>query len=303
MPRGYHCIKAGLLALGVCVLACGAAPAAPATNAAPLRIVTSFYPLYITTLNIVAGVPGVSLKNLTRPTTGCLHDYQLTPAELRALADADVFIVNGAGLESFLTKVMAHTTNLTVVTASQGLDLLRDEHGVNPHVWVSISGAIGQARAIAAALAARDPRNALAYQRNCAAYVAQLAALRAEMQAGLSSATTRTIITFHEAFPYFAREFDLRIAAVIEREPGSEPNPRELAATIQLVRKTGVTALCTEPQYSARAAAAIARECGATVYLLDPAATGPQTNAAYLMIMRQNLATLQRALNAAPQNQ
>ncbi|MCX7002933.1 MAG: metal ABC transporter substrate-binding protein [bacterium] len=219
MPHGYHCIRAGLLALGACVLAWGAAPAAPATNAAPLRIVTSFYPLYITTLNIVAGVPGVSLKNLTRPTTGCLHDYQLTPAELRALADADVFIVNGAGLESFLTKVMAHTTNLTVVTASQGLDLLRDEHGVNPHVWVSIRGVIGQARVIATALAVRDPRNAPEYQRNCAAYVAQLAALRTEMQAGLSGATTRTIITFHEAFPYFAREFGLRVAAVVEREP------------------------------------------------------------------------------------
>ncbi len=299
MLRCHHCVWAGLMALGASVLARGAAPAGPATNPAPLRIVTSFYPLYISTLNIVDGVPGVLLKNLTRPTTGCLHDYQLTPAELRALADADVFIVNGAGMESFLNNVIEHTTNLTVISASQGLNLLRDEHGVNPHVWVSISGAIGQVRTIAAALAMRDPRHAPVYQRNCAAYVAQLAALRAEMQAGLSGATARTIITFHEAFPYFAHEFDLRIAAVIEREPGSEPNPRELAATIQLVRKTGVTALCAEPQYSARAAATIARECGATVYLLDPAVTGPLTKDAYLTIMRQNLATLQRALNTA----
>jgi len=282
------------------VLAQGSEPVGPASNPAPLRIVTSFYPLYITTLNIVDGVPGVTLKNLTRPTTGCLHDYQLTPAELRALADADVFIVNGAGMESFLAKVIAHTSNLTMVTASQGLDLLRDEHGVNPHVWVGISGAIGQARVIAAALAARDPRNAAAYQRNCAAYVAQLAALRADMQAGLSGATTRTIITMHEAFPYFAREFDVRIAAVIAREPGSEPNPRELAKTIQLVRATGVTALCAEPQYATRAAATIARESGATVYLLDPAVTGPLTKDAYLTIMRRNLATLQQALHAVP---
>jgi zinc transport system substrate-binding protein len=281
-----------------CVLATGAAPADLAANPAPLRIVTSFYPLYISTLNIVDGVPGVSLRNLTRPTTGCLHEYQLTPAELRALADADVFIVNGAGMESFLEQVIAHTTHLTVITASQGLDVLRDAHGVNPHVWVGIRGAIGQARTIAAALAMRDPRHAPAYQRNCTAYVAQLTALRAEMQAGLSGATTRTIVTFHEAFPYFAREFDLRIAAVIEREPGSEPNPRELAETIQLVRTAGVTALCAEPQYSARAAAAIARECGATVYLLDPAVTGPMTKDAYLTIMRRNLATLQQALHS-----
>ena len=120
------------------------------------------------------------------------------------------------------------------------------------------------------------------------------------MLAGLSGATTRTIITMHEAFPYFAREFDLRIAAVIEREPGSEPNPRALADIIQVVRKTGVTALCAEPQYSARTAATIARECGATVYVLDPAVTGPPTTDAYLTIMRRNLATLQQALGAAP---
>jgi zinc transport system substrate-binding protein len=266
------------------------------TNTPVLRVVTSFYPLYVTTLNIVDGVPGVTLRNLTRPTAGCLHDYQLTPAEMRALAEAGVFIINGAGMESFLAKATNHLPALTVINASAGLELLREAHGMNPHVWVSVRGAIGQARAITAGLCARDPRHAAAYQRNAAAYIAQLEALRAELQVGLSGATTRTIITFHEAFPYFAHEFGLTVAAVIEREPGSEPNPRELADTIALVRTTGVTTLCAEPQYSARAAQAIARETGARVYLLDPAVTGPPQKDAYLTIMRANLATLQRAL-------
>ena len=70
-------------------------------GAAPFRIVTSFYPIYITILNVAKNVPGVQVVNLTPPFAGCLHDYQLAPRDMKILAGADVFVINGAGMESF----------------------------------------------------------------------------------------------------------------------------------------------------------------------------------------------------------
>lgn len=66
-----------------------------------IKIVTSFYPIYIETLNVTKGIDGVVVENMTKPQTGCLHDYQMTPADMKKLENADVFIANGAGMESF----------------------------------------------------------------------------------------------------------------------------------------------------------------------------------------------------------
>ena len=70
-----------------------------------LTVVTSCYPMYIAALNIVDGVEGVRLENLSEPQTGCLHDFQLTPEDMKLLSTADVFVTNGGGIESFMSDV------------------------------------------------------------------------------------------------------------------------------------------------------------------------------------------------------
>jgi len=265
-------------------------------NAAGLRIVTSFYPIYLATLNVARDVPGVEVINMTRPLTGCLHDYQLTPDDLVGLGKADIFIVNGAGMEAFLDKAVQQVPRLKLIQASDGIALMSTAGVINPHIWVSVSLHMQQVENIAADLARLDPDHAALYRKNAACYRAKLDTLRTAMRAGLQNVRTRDIITFHEAFPYFAREFGLNVVAVIEREPGSEPSARELAHAITLVRQTGVQAIFAEPQYSAKAAETIARETGATVYRLDPVVTGPMAPDAYLAIMQANLRTLAQAL-------
>jgi zinc transport system substrate-binding protein len=286
-----------LLALGAW-LAAAALPAQPASQ--PVQIVTSFYPMYVATLNVAAGLPGVQVVNMTRPVTGCLHDYQLAPEDMITLTTAAVFVVNGAGMESFLDKAVRHNRSMAVVDASAGIELIRGggagEGDVNPHVWVSVSDHLRQVANIAAGLAKADPARAARYAANAAAYGTQLEALRAEMHEALAAARGRPIVTFHEAFPYFAREFELRVVAVVEREPGSEPNAQELAATIRTVRTAGVRALFAEPQYPVKAAELIARETQAKVYTLDPVVSGPLQADAYLVIMRRNLRVLREAL-------
>jgi len=300
-PVPLFLITALLLSSVILLSACGGQSPAPEkkTDGKTLTIVTSFYPIYISAMNVAKDVPGVNVVNMTQQTTGCLHDYQLIPDDLKTLSEAQVFIINGAGMEAFMDKVVSQLPNLKIIEASKGIPLIKGEgeEGDNPHVWVSISNDIQQTKNIGLQLAALDPDHAAQYSANTTAYVGQLEELQARMHQTLDGIKNRDIITFHEAFPYFAQEFKLNIVAVIEREPGSEPSAAELAETIETVRESNIKALFAEPQYPTKAAETIANETGAKVFILDPVVTGPMEPDAYIKIMEANLKILEEALN------
>jgi len=264
-----------------------------------IKIVTSFYPIYIETLNVTKGIDGVVVENMTKPQTGCLHDYQMTPADMKKLENADVFIANGAGMESFLQDVIDNQKNLKVVEAAKGIELLADEHGENPHVWVSVSNCMTQVQTIADELSKLDPEHADAYQKNAKEYIAKLEDLKQDMHNQIDNLPHKDIVTFHEAFPYFAKEFNLNIVGVIEREPDSEPSAKEIENIISTIKEHNIKALFTEPQYSSRVAQTIANETGASVYELDPIVTGDSNSNAYddyINKMKENLNVLKEAL-------
>ena len=293
-----------MLVLSLALVGCGGTDKAaekPADKqpAQPFRIVTSFYPMYVATINITQGVDGVEVHNMTKPQTGCLHDYQLMTEDMKTLENADAFVINGAGMEDFMDKVTEQQKNLKVIDASRGIKLIHDEEGDNPHVWLSVTDAIQQVRNIADQLKEADPAHADAYEKNAAAYIEKLTSLKTEMHAALDNVPHKDIVTFHEAFPYFAEEFHLNIIGVVEREPGTEPTPTELQETIEQVKGLSAKVLFTEPQYSPAAAETIARETGAKIYTLDPVVTGeaaPAAKDAYLDTMRKNMNTLKEAL-------
>ena len=265
-------------------------------ESARLTVVTSFYPMYVMTANIVKDVPGVELASLAPPFSGCLHDYQMTPQDMKTLSRADVLVANGAGMESFLGDAARQNPKLTVIDASRDIDLIVSQGTPNPHIFAGISGAMAQVRNIAAGMEKADPAQAKQYRKNAGIYLARLDSLKNRMHLALRDVKNRDIITFHEAFPYFAREFGLNILAVIEREPGSEPSAGDLAQTIGIIRKNKVQAIFAEPQYPAKAAQVIARETGVRLYFLDPAVSGPMEKGAYIKIMERNTATLSEAL-------
>ena len=186
-----------------------------------LNIVTSFYPLYISTINITKDVPNVNVINMTKSQTGCLHDYQLTPQDLKTLEKADILVINGAGMESFLDSIISQYPNLQIIDATKGLNLLEDdshshhEHNHdkdhehldhdtyehNAHVWVSVSGNIEEVENISSQLEILNPENKASYEANTNAYVSKLEDLKNEMHTELDNLPNRDIITFHEAFP------------------------------------------------------------------------------------------------------
>ena len=302
-----------LLSLLLCLLlACSAAGCArQGQEKARVNITASFYPMYIILMNITEGIEDVRISSMAGQQTGCLHDFQMSTDDMKNLESADAFVINGAGMESFLTKVTSEIPGLTIIDSSKGIDLIEGDgthhehegeddghdHGdMNPHIFVSVSGYIKQVENIRDGLIRLDEKNAQHYRQNAEAYLRKLNALKEEMHQELADIKSRDIITFHEAFPYFAEEFGLHIVSVINREPDSQPSARELAETIRQVRETGVRALFVEPQYPKTAAHTIADETGAGVYVLDPCVTGVEDKDAYLNAMRENLTTLKKAL-------
>lgn len=272
------------------------------------NIVTSFYPIYIATSNIVNGVEGVTLENMTDVTVGCLHDYQLTTKDMNKLEKADAFIINGGGMESFLTKAINAYPKLNVINSSEGILEEHDHdecnnsghhhvHEANAHIWVSIDFYIKQVENITEQLCKLDNINSEKYLANSRKYIDNLSSLQNEMSEKLGSLENRNIVTFHEAFEYFAQDFDLNIVAVIEREPGTSPSAGEVAKIIDKIKETSAVAIFVEPQYQDSSANVIARETGIPVYTLDPLVSGVLDKGEYERLMRKNLLVLEEALN------
>lgn len=300
-----------LLCAAVCLTGfsgCGT----PAKESSRLKLLASFYPIAIMALNITDGVEGVAVESMAQQQTGCLHDFQMTTADMKKAETADAFLINGAGMEGFLDKISDQLPELPVIDSSTGIPLIasgedhhhdggeghdHDQEAYNPHLWVSITNCMEQVRNLSEGIIALDPEHEAEYRENTETYLEKLSALRDKMHSALDHVKNKDIITFHEAFPYFAEEFGLHIAAVINREPDSQPSAKELADTIRLVRETDVKALFVEPLYPETSADIIAAETSAQVYVLDPAVSGEWDKNAYLTAMESNLQVLEQALN------
>ncbi len=282
-----------------------------AEGSGPVTVMASFYPVYILAQNVLDGVENVHLTLMTPPATGCLHDYQLLPRDMRALSQAKMLLINGAGMESFLPDVESQYAGLTVVDCSRGVALMaeeeaeeeHEEHGhhhehgeVNSHIWLDPQNAVQMVRNMAEALAGLLPDQAEKIGDNAGAYIAELTALDAELRAAIAVLPRKEIVTFHEAFPYFTRAYGLRVVAVVTLEPDEAPSPRMLMQVVDQVKAAGNPPLFSEPQYENSALKTVAQETGAPVYELDPLVTGDGAKGAYQDVMRKNLAVLQAAL-------
>ncbi len=273
-----------------------------------INILTSFYPTYIMVVNLVDGAEGVSVTNMAENHTGCLHDFQFQSSDMKKIETSDVFIINGAGMESFLDKAIKSNPRMKIIDSSEGIDLIisdhchhdeDDDHGdicANPHVWVSITNYIKQVENICQGLSTIDPKNKEKYEENAYIYIKKLEDLRENMHLELDDLPNRDIVTFHEAFPYFAREFNLNVVSVISSQPHSEASVKEISENIELVKSKGIKAIFIEPQYSSTSAEAVANETGAKVYVLDSSSSGEVYKDAYVDTMKKNLTVLKEAL-------
>ncbi|RPH85798.1 MAG: zinc ABC transporter substrate-binding protein [Desulfobacteraceae bacterium] len=282
----------------------------------PLRIVTTTLPVTVFTLNVVGQTPGVRVEMLLPPNLGCPHDYDLTPGEMKRISQAEVIIVNGLGLEEFLSKPLklAHP-RVKWITATEGVVALKGqethhpsekkrhsvahdhpeaEAALNGHAWVSPKQAALMVGTIAEGLARVDPGRAEIYRANGKDYQQKLERLFEEMKTVMGRSPKNKVLTVHNSFDYLARDLGWQAVGSIQSAPGVEPSPREMARLIGMIKKEGVAAIITEPQYSDKTARTLARETGAAILSLEPVATGQPAADTYERAMKANLEAMKR---------
>ena len=277
-------------------------------------VVTSFYPVWIMTLNLTRGLEDhVTVRNLAAPSVGCLHDYQLQTSDMKVLSGADAFVVNGAGMEAFLPEIARALPHLPVIEASEGIDLLEngdaveilesEEEEVNSHLWLDPVRAVRMAENIAAGLVRLMPEEESVISANLQDYRSRLETLDQQLREGLEDLPRRDIVTFHEAFPYFAAAYGLHVVAVVSKEPGEVLTPAQMSVLVREIIRLGNPPLFVEPQYTDLSAQTLSRETGSSVWSLDPMVTGPEEDVPfdyYETVMLQNMETLIDALSVSP---
>ena len=230
--------------------------------------------------------------------SGCLHDYHLDTKDMKRIENADVFVINGAGLESFLEKVY-EKEDLYVIDASEDVELIQSKYEDKPneHTWLSISNAILQVDKIATKLAEIDKDNADKYIENKNAYIERLKKLRNELRESLYDVNKDIkIVTTHDAFAYFANDFDIEIIDVIEREEGQSPTQKEIKDIINNIKENDVCGIFIEPDYSNKLAQTIADESNVKVYTLDSVTNGDGDIYDYENKMKQNIETIRESI-------
>ncbi len=292
----------GILATGLSLILLGLTACTGTASSAPeigdrLPVAASIAPLADFTHQV--GGDHVQVITLVPPGASP-HTFELSPSQVEQMARARVLVLNGVGLEYWADRLVAGAGNpsLIVVDTSQGIEILEgdgDGAGGNPHIWLDPQNAIVQVSHIQDALIQADPTHADDYRTNAAQYIHQLEQLDQEIADEVATWSKRQFIAFHPAWIYFARRYGLEQAAVIQRSPGREPSPAEVAHIIETAQRIGVRAIFAEPQFSAKAAHTIAEESGAHVLFLDPLGSS-LCDPCYPNLMRYNVAQMAKAL-------
>lgn len=281
-----------------------------------LKVVTTFLPITLFTRAVAGDCAEVSA--LIPPSTGP-HDFQSRPGDLVALRQAQVLVKNGLEMEDFLDKLVesAENAELVVIDSSRGVATIEsDDHGhghdhghshghshgaVNPHIWLDPQRAVQQVETIRDGLVAADPSCADGYRRNAEAYIAELRDLDASIATELAPFSGKTFVAFHDFAPYFAERYNLQAEFVVD-VPEINPTPADLARVSEIVARTDLRALLSEPQEGNRSFNALARDLGVRVSIFDPLETGSEEDArdpsTYLRVMRSNVQELRQAFGA-----
>lgn len=298
-----------------------------------LTVVTSFYPMYIAALNIVDGVEGVRLENLSEPQTGCLHDFQLTPEDMKLLSTADVFVINGGGIESFMSDVAKVYPKLDVVEACEDVALLSEDdadsdhdydheadtesdsdhdhdheadaesdsahdhdHGdENAHAWMSVPRYRTMVQTIASRLAEKDAKHADEYYANAKAYDAKLAVLEEKINSIKSLTNGQNIIIFHEAYAYVADDFSMNACYLLDLDEERSVSAGEIKQVIGAIKDDGVSVILAEELYGKSMGDTVSRETDVHVIYIDPLNRGEYDKDSYLYGMEHNIELIKEA--------
>jgi ABC-type Zn uptake system ZnuABC Zn-binding protein ZnuA len=281
--------RLALLLAGVLTLAgCAGVVAAPPAH---LRVVAT-----TTLLASLASSVGARRARVSAlvPVGASPETYQPSPADVGTLADAQVIVENGAGLESWLDGLLrsVQRSGSRILICSAGLPVVDG----NPHLWLDPVYARTYVERMRDAFIAADPGGAKTYRANAALLDLRLAALDRSIRRQIATLPPdrRGMIVFHNAWFYYNKRYALQTLGVVEEFPGTEPSAAHLAQLVDLARANHVRTLFAEPEYNPKLLQAVARSAGITAIAVlydDSVGTSPATRD-YLAMLATDTATI-----------
>lgn len=265
----------------------------PVAQAKP-SVIVSFQPLFDVVVRVAEPYANVERA---APLGASPHDFDPTVRDIARIRSADLAIMAGLGADDWLERyVKASGSSAKVLKLGNVMSFTRIREGsaTDPHWWLDARLMAQAARTVGTHLAALDPQHAAAYRANAEREAVRLMELDAELRRTLAPVRGGKLVTFHNAFGYFARAYGLTVSATLTPLAGVEPSAQRMAQTVQTIRAAGVKAVFAEPQLPQGPARAVAAEAGVPLYVLDPEGSGQTPN--YADMMRRNRDTLLQAL-------
>jgi len=314
-PRPFEATTLAVAVLAIALSGCATAGGTPAPSGGPIRVVAST--AVLADLARQAGGDLVVADSLV-PAGVDPHTFSPRPSTLRAIANADVIVMNGLGLDEWIRPLVdeAKKPSAIVVELAPNQDgvtyLAGSPEGgsptiataapggtVNPHLWLDAGYASMYVARIAEALVSVRPSGAAAIEATSGAYQVTLRDLDASIRTRMAAMPRgqRRIVSFHDAFPYYAAAYGLDVVGVVVRAPGQEPNAGDVGSLVDAINASGTRAILAEAQFNPRIADRIAEETGATVVAdLYTDTLGPAPADSYVGIMTWDTDRIARAL-------
>ena len=319
-------MQKGLLLLGTVVLsvlltACGGQEKKEASSNEKIQVMTTFYPMYEFTKQVVGDKGDVELliPAGTEP-----HDFEPSAKDLAKISDSDVFVYNSPGLETWTDNLTdtIDTKQTEIIQASKDIKLMEgtehdheeahdhdtqehEEHGhsheLDPHVWLDPALAIKEVETIRDQLSKKYPDDKAAFEKNAASYIDELKKLDEEFQTAFKDAKNKTFVTQHAAFGYLANQYGLTQEAIAGISPDQEPSPSRLSELKHYVDDNQVKVIYFEENASSKVAETLSKETGVKLEVLNPleSLTDKQIKDGedYLSVMRENLTALKESIH------
>ncbi len=281
-------------------------------------IITSFYPMYIAALNLTDGIEGIKVENLMNQQVGCPHDYELTTSDMKKLEEADMLIINGGDMESYVEEVAGRYKNLILVDSSENISLLEGEehshedsaheegdnhdheeehdHGAaNGHIWMDPTRYMLQLENITRQLIANDSVHKEQYEENLKLYKQRIMKAWSQYEE-LGTSKQSQVIIFHNAMEYLMESLGVEVVYSVDIDGETSLSAGEIAEVIEEIRAHDIKVLFIEAQFDSNIANRISEETGAKVYVLDTMVSGELTKDAYINSLKYNLSVLKEAL-------
>lgn len=297
-----HVMKSLLLGSALIVTALSSM-SATAFAAEKLKAVASFSILG----DMVSRVGGdlIEVTTIVGPNSDT-HVYEPKPADAKAVAATQIFFVNGLGFEGWMVRFVESTSYKgPKIVVSEGVAPRKmDEDGTeitDPHAWQNLSNGLIYVKNIADGLCKVDAAGCDTFQKNAAAYSAEILALDADVKAKIAAVpeAKRQVITTHDAFGYFGAAYGVKFMAPEGMSTESEASATDVAKLIEQIKKDNVSALFVENMSDPRLLEQIAKETGVKVggaLYADALSEKSEPGSTYLDMFKHNISLLAPAM-------